>query len=249
MSTTDAETQGGVIREDVFGQTTPVDDPLAAFATEPDSTDPDGDALSISSTDDLDDLEPQVMERTWHVKGKIHNQYQPGDPQYREEDFERTYVQKPLSYLAMMQFTALLGRSIDSAMSGPEGFSIERIGDITSAGASNTQSLLDGSFLQRADFDGIDAFVRGFAKLAAYVPDIVAEAQCIWLRVPLRDRLAVMQVWSGPVDEGGLSMSEGEEMLRVFIDQNYAELEDFLGRRLRRVRRTWSRARGQRQEQ
>src|ERR1700757_1190044 len=173
----EAAIEGG-IREDVF----------QAFASEPDP---------VSPTAELDDVEKQVLERTWKFSGQIRGMV---GGQMREEPFEREYVQKPLSYLAMMQFTALLGRSIDAAMSGPEGLSMQSLGDVLSV-AGQQSSLLDGGFsLARSDFDGIDAFVRGFAKLAAYVPDIIAEAQCIWLRVPLRDRLALIQIWEKPVD-------------------------------------------------
>lgn len=210
MSATD-ETQSN-IPSDVF----------EGFDSEPEPPqEPREDPVPVSSTEEMDDVEKQVIERAWHFEGTIKGMVR---GQIREEKFERDYVQKPLSYLAMMQFTGLLGRSIDSAMSGPEGLSMQGLGDVMSiAGASN---IFSGG-LGASDFEGIDAFVRGFAKLAAYVPDLVAEAQCIWLRVPLRDRMALVELWSKPVDEGGLSSDEGEEMLTLFIDQNYEELERF----------------------
>jgi hypothetical protein len=215
-------------------------DALAAFASEPEQTD---EAVLAPPSDELEDLQPQVEQRTWIVRGRIDNGYPVGDPKRKEEDFERTYVQESLSYLGFMQFTNLIGRTVDAAMSGDEGLSMQSMGDVLSV-AGQSSSLLDGSFaLQLSDFAGMDAFVRGFAKLSMYVPDMLAEAQCIWLRVPLRERLAVMQVWGRPIREGGLSTQEGIEMLNVFVDQNYDDLADFLPRLLSGLRSTWERAR------
>jgi hypothetical protein len=229
MSTTnenEIEATPSSIDPDVFG----------AFDQEPDAPE-QKEQDPVSSSDELDDIEPQVLERLWHFEGEIKGMVR---GQLRAERFEREYVQKPLSYLAMMQFTALLGRSIDAAMSGPEGLSMQGIGDVLSVAGAD--GIFSGG-LRTSDFEGIDAFVRGFAKLAAYVPDIIAEAQCIWLRVPLRDRMALIEIWSKPVDEGGLSAADGEEMLGIFIDQNYEELERFFVERSRRTAKRWQRAR------
>jgi hypothetical protein len=67
---------------------------------------------------------------------------------------------------------------------------------------------------------------------------VIEEAQCIWLRVPFRDRMLVREIWAKPVDEGGLSNDEGEEMMTVFLLQNYEEIERFFAKRLRKVGRT-----------
>lgn len=202
------------------------EDALAA----PAPSDPEG--TPTGSTEELDDVEQQVSEREWVVKGVLKGIV---NNQELEQAFERRYVQKPLSYLAMIQFTGLLGRKMDDAMSGPEGFSVESLGDLASA----AMVARDGpqAFLAQADFSGVDAFLRGFAKLAAYTPDIIAEAQCIWLRIPLRDRMSVIEIWSKPLDEGGLSMDDGEGMLDLFIHQNYEELERFFVERWRRILR------------
>ncbi len=239
MSTTD-ETRETEVQPQPQPESTPASsiDPNVFEAFEEEESEPTADEQPpVSSSDELDDIEKQVLERTWHFEGTIKGMVR---GQMREEHFEREYVQKPLSYLAMMQFTALLGRSIDAAMSGPEGLSMQGIGDVLSVAGAD--GILSGS-LRSSDFEGIDSFVRGFAKLAAYVPDIIAEAQCIWLRVPLRDRLALIEIWSKPVDEGGLSPDDGEEMFSIFIDQNYEELERFFVKRSRRVAERWQKAR------
>jgi len=47
--------------------------------------------------------------------------------------------------------------------------------------------------------------------------------------------MLVREIWGKPVDEGGLSMDDGEAMLSLFIHQNYEELERFFVERLRRI--------------
>jgi hypothetical protein len=186
---------------------------------------------------ELDDVVKDVEQRLWTVDGMISGWVR---GELRSEPFRREYTQKPLSYLAMMQFTGLLGRKIDEAMSGPEGLSTNALTDVMQISEMIKPNSDGGGMrldLSRTDFSGIDAFVRGWAKLCAYVPEILAEAQCIWLRVPIPERMAVVEVWSKPVDEGGLSMDEGEEMFRLFIAQNYEELENFFVVRVRRIGR------------
>lgn len=183
----------------------------------------------VSPTDALEDVEKQIEHRTWHVEGDITGEIR---GQLITEHIEREYTQKPLSYTSMIQFTGLLGRKIDEAMSGPEGLTLDSVAEL----AQVAQSAAQGSLaLNAQDFVGVDAFVRGFAKLAAYVPEIMDEAQCIWLRVPFKDRMIVREIWGKPVDEGGLSMDDGEAMLTLFIQQNYEELERFFAERLRRI--------------
>lgn len=190
-------------------------------------------------SDELDDVERQIAHREWVFKGKVDGIIRGQDVQ---QEVERTYVQKPLSYTGMIQFTGLLGRKIDEAMSGPEGLSVSMIGELADLaqmvgqGEELTREVLTAQLTQ-SDFSGIDAFVRGFAKLAAYTPDIIDEAQCIWLRIPFRDRMLMRELWAGAPDEGGLSGDEGEEMFTLFIRQNYAELEGFFVKRARRIMR------------
>lgn len=194
--------------------------------------------LVTPGSEELDDVEQQVEHRTWVFKGLVEGII--GGTQVSQE-VERTYTQKPLSYTGMIQFTGLLGRKIDETMAGPEGLSVSAVGDLMDmaqyAGEDNARELIVGRLVQ-SDFAGVDAFIRGFAKLAAYTPDIIDEAQCIWLRIPFRDRMLIRDLWNKPIDEGGLSMDDGEAMMDLFIRQNYGELERFFVERARRIART-----------
>lgn len=192
------------------------------------------DAVLVEANNQLDDLEIQVEAREWKVEGKI-TVRNPRTQQDEEREFSRSYMQKPLSYTAMLQFTALVGERISQAMG--EGVTLDSIlGDVSGiAGAirgGTSGGLFDGG---ENGYAGIDSFVSGIAKLATHLPTIVEDCQCIWLRVPLQERFIVKEIWGYSPEDGGLSMQDGEEMMSLFIAQNYQELKDFFIVRLRRV--------------
>lgn len=190
-----------------------------------------------------DDIEKPVRHKEWKFSADYDLQIR-GETQTQR--FERTYIQKPLSYLAFGEFTGLLGRKLEEAMEGPSGISVDRL-------MPNSEGQLPLSFVEgklsivKSDFAGIDPFIQGFARLVSFVPDLLGEAQCIWLRVPRQERPLLIDIWSRPVDEGGMSMDEGEEMMDLFIEQNYDELEDFLPRLLR-LRTKWTAMRGRKKK-
>src|SRR5581483_3594086 len=107
---------------------------------------------------EFDDVEKQVEHRVWKVEGDVSGIVR-GQPV--TEHIEREYVQKPLSYTSMIQFTGLLGRKIDEAMSGPEGLTLQSVAELAEVAQSAAQGQI---VLSRSDFAGIDSFVRGFAK-------------------------------------------------------------------------------------
>lgn len=176
----------------------------------------------------LDDIEIQVAHREWTVEGDFTIQKRDGST--TTESFKRVYVQKPLSFTAMLQFTGLIGEKIAEAMSGPEGVSLDRV-----LGESDGLISAGRALLTSDDFAGVDSFVKGLAKLATYVPEVIEDCQCIWLRVPFAERPIVKEIWSRSPEDGGLTFAEGQEMLEVFLAQNYEEVEDFFVERLRHL--------------
>lgn len=162
--------------------------------------------------DYLDILQPKAEPRTW-VIGK--------------DDYERTYVQKPLSFIAKMQWFSLVGEVLDRALSGPDGMSL---GNLFGG---------PGGQLVPSDFNEADTFVQAIGKLLSVAPDFLVNSYCIWLAVPDYERPAVAEIMMLPPDDGGLSDEQGLEIIEVFIDQNYEALDSFfresLGRLQRRV--------------
>lgn len=186
-------------------------------------------SIEVPKETPQDDIEKPVRHKEWHFSAEYEVMMR-GEMQ--KQQFERTYVQKPLSYHAFGEFTGLLGRKLEEAMQGPSGISLDRI--LPGKEGQLPLSFVDGKLsVVKSDFAGIDPFLQGFAKLSSYIPELLGEAQCIWLRVPRQERPLLIDIWSRPVDEGGMSMDEGEEMMDLFIEQNYDELEDFLPRLLR----------------
>lgn len=185
---------------------------------------------------DLADIEKPVEERVWKWESNF-TLNRGGDiiPQH----FIGEYVQKPLSYFAFLEFTGLLARKIEEAMRGDDGITIK---DIVETTKGALPFMVDGDHIEevitKQDFNGIDAFVQGLMKLVSYIPDVIEECQFIWLRVPRRDRAFVREIWGKSPSDGGLSNDEGEEMMTIFIQQNYEELESFFVDRLPRISRT-----------
>lgn len=190
--------------------------------------DPPAETTATVLDEQLDDIELQVEAREWIVAGQI-SVIDPRNNGETQIDFTRTYTQKPLSYTAMLQFTGLMGDRISGVMN--QGVTLESVlGDV---------GVIAGAFaeggISRDDFAGVDSFVHGLAKLASHLPDIVEDCQCIWLRVPLHERPVVKEIWGRSPVDGGQTMQDGEDMLNLFIAQNYPELEDFFVERLPRV--------------
>lgn len=184
------------------------------------------------SIPDEEDVEKPVTHKEWVFEAEYQMNIR---GEMKEEIFKRAYVQKPLSYHAFGEFTGLIGRKLAEAMRGPDGLSLDRL---TPGEASIPLEFDDGQIRLAGGSDNVvDPIIQGIAKLASYVPDLMGEAQCIWLRVPRSERPLLMDIWSRPVDEGGMSMDQGEEMLSIFIEQNYDELNSFL-KRYARVKNT-----------
>jgi hypothetical protein len=172
---------------------------------------------------ELDDIDLQVAHREWHVVGDIDVTSRRGtEVVVLAHHFEKTYVQKPLSFSGMMQFTGLIGEKLSEAMSGANGMTVDgMIAD------SETIAVAGQAVVSQSDLSNVDSFVKGLARLASYAPTLTDELQCIWLRIPYNERPLVKEVWSRAPEDGGLSISDGSEMLNLFIDQNWNEVEAF----------------------
>lgn len=185
----------------------------------------------VSASEDLDDIEKQMESRVWKFEGEFNVMR---NDETIPQVFKAEYEQKPLSYFAFLEFSGLLAKKIDEAMAS--GLTIE---DALKTAQGAVPFVVDGKTISAAvtqrDFQGADSLVQGLFKIASYVPDIMEEAQFIWLRVPRKDRPYLREIWGRARDEGGMTAEEGEEMLSIFIDQNYEELEDFFVERLPRI--------------
>ena len=143
------------------------------------------------------------------------------------DEISRTYVQKPLSFIAKMQWFSLVGDVLDKALSGQDGMSLNSLFSTPTRGGE----------LRVQDFRDADTFVQAIGKLLAAAPDFLVDSYIIWLNVPDYDRDIVREILKLPPDEGGLSDDQGIEMIEVFLDQNYEALADFFSQRIGQLQR------------
>ena len=138
-------------------------------------------------------------------------------------DLQRVYIQRPLSFIAKMQWFSLVGEVLDKAMSGDGALTV---GNLLSGPQGRGQSL------NMADFRDADTFVHAIGKLLIYAPDFLTRSYCIWLNVPEFERDVAMELMKQPPEEGGLTDEDGIEIIEIFIDQNYEALDRFFRERL-----------------
>lgn len=160
-----------------------------------------------TSEEILDSIVPNAEPRAWKIG---------------PEGMERTYIQKPLAFIAKMQWFSLVGGVLDKALSGENAMSLN---GLFSAPGRPGQ-------LRAEDFRDADTFVQAIGKLLAVAPDFLVDSYVIWLNVPDYDREIVRQMMVLPADEGGLSDEQGLEIIETFLDQNYDQLASFFGERL-----------------
>lgn len=134
------------------------------------------------------------------------------------EGAQLLFNQKPLSFFGKLDFFAVLGKALDTAMAGEGGISLAEMFD---------ELPDDPAQLRAQDLKDQNTFVRGLAKIVAYAPEMLADVYCVILAVPKGRRDLVKQLMAAPESEGGLSDEDGIGILNTFIDQNWEVLVDF----------------------
>ena len=178
----------------------------------PSAEEPEKEPEPEPEEDVLDTIVPKKEPKTWTI----------GPP-----DLQRTYVQKPLSFIAKMQWFSLVGGVLDKALSGPDGMSLNSL----------FSSPQRSGGLRMEDFRDADTFVQAIGKLLAAAPEFLVDSYLIWLNVPDYDREITRDIMKLPPDEGGLTDDQGIEMIEVFLDQNYEALADFFSQRVSQLQR------------
>ena len=176
---------------------------------------PEAEAASPAEEEDVVEiLEPKIDPKTWKI-GK--------------DDYERVYVQRPLSFMAKMQWFSLVGDVLDKALSGETRMSLNSLFTAPATGRDGTLSL--------ADFRDADTFMQALGKLLSYAPEFLLDSYVIWLGVPAHERPLVKQIMLLTEQEGGLSDEQGIEIIEIFIDQNYDALDAFFRQRIAELRK------------
>lgn len=143
-----------------------------------------------------------------------------------KNESQRTYTQKPLSFLKKMRLFAHVGGTLRNAMATGEPGAISE--------------LLGGSSMLTSGEDGDDAeaFISLATSLAMYLPELLQEAYCIVLDVPPAEKGLAISNMNLAEDEGGLSDEDGIEIINVFFAQNWSAVQDFFTDHLPRLAKT-----------
>lgn len=174
-----------------------------------------GPADSPNLTEDVVDIiQPKAEPKVW----KLGNE---------EAGTAREYIQRPLGFLAKMQWFSLVGEVLDKAMSGDDRLSINSL----------LEAPQSRGGMSMADFRDADTFVQAIGKLLVHAPDFLVKSYCIWLSVPDYEAEFAEAVMKLPPEDGGLSDDDGLEMIEIFIDQNYEALDSFFREKLSRIQR------------
>jgi len=204
-------------------------------AFKPGDKDAFADASFDQQTDPLDEKAPtpekirEEKDKAREVLEQIQPSAKPRQWTIGPESMQRTYTQKPLGFLAKMQWFALVGDVLDKALSGENALSINNL--FEGPVGRNTQSL------QAADFREADMFVQAVGKLLSVAPDFLVNSYCIWLNVPEYEHDLFAELMRLPAEDGGMSDEVGMEIIETFLDQNYQALADFFVERLGKLQR------------
>lgn len=205
------------------------DDGMPEKITAPSVEGNEGDEISDEPTGNNDDneedpleiLAPQAEPRRWLI-GKT--------PEYGgNENQYSVYIQEPLSYINRMKFFALVSKNVAAALkqSGKlefgDGASIDVDEDMT------VRERMDR--LRQTDFANAGSFMTLAFQLMSVSDTFLVDCYMLWLDVPAAERSwakrIMSQRWDPDNNKWGLKPGEGEEIVAVFIDQNYEDIHDF----------------------
>lgn len=142
-----------------------------------------------------------------------------------KDEYEYTFIQKPLSFFGKMDFFSVMGTALEKALSGPGATSLSDLWN--SPVTDRTQSL------QAHDFKDADAFIVGISRLARYAPEILQDLFCVFLSVPRGQRPTVKEIMALPEDEGGIKDADAINVIETAVDQNWDVMVDFFGEQVK----------------
>lgn len=145
-----------------------------------------------------------------------------------QENEYSVYVQQPLGWMARSRFFSLVTAAMSKAIRATGG-DVAGMGDIFGEGGGTIRERAQK--LSQRDFQDASQFAAMALELAAYVPDLLSEAYCVWLQVPNGERFFAKQVFEMPWDpennKWGLRDEDHRTIIGTFVDQNYDELRGF----------------------
>jgi hypothetical protein len=136
----------------------------------------------------------------------------------------RTYVQRPLSFIAKADLYRVLGTAVEKAAEGQDMRSLlSSMGLAVGAGPGATMDELGE----------LPVLLQAGAKLVQYSPELFQEIFVIALDVPMDERVWAKAVIRRSPDEGGWDDDQAIEVIERFMDQNFETIREFFMGKLR----------------
>lgn len=163
------------------------------------------------------------------------NDLEPATPQ-REIKFDwlkpdgqpiaKSYIQAELGMFPSQEFGTLVTSILDSFIKGEMGMSIGELfrGEIDAPVTLDAEAVTD--FVS----ENVQ-IIQAFVKVVQIAPDFQKDVICLSLGIPRMERAWAKEQMSEPPHRGGLTVNDGFDILKVFIQQNATLLrETFLGK-------------------
>ena len=132
-------------------------------------------------------------------------------------DFDKTYIQKPLSFFGKLEFGKAVGGALKEVVGGDDGVSVD---DVFGLSGTSAQDMSNADFMLKA-----------IMQLSVHVPDLLKDIFMLSLNIPAYDRPIVEVILDQPHDDetgfGGLSDEDGIAILNTFVAQNAKAIADF----------------------
>lgn len=132
-------------------------------------------------------------------------------------DFDKTYVQQPLSFFGKLEFGKLVGGALKEVVGGEDGVSVDDVFGLSGATAQ--------------DMSNADFMLRAIMQLSVHVPDLLKDIFMLSLNVPKYEQPIIDVILDQPHDDktgfGGLSDEDGIAILNTFVAQNAKAIADF----------------------
>lgn len=181
---------------------------------EPEPVETDAENQRAAAQEDMEALVAKVAAKEWHIGP--------------EGDLGRDYLQEELSVIGEIQWFSLLGEFLDKAMTGEGAISLNAL--LSPPQRRNSEQF------QVRDFQDADTFIHALGKLLVFAPEFMEKSICIWLSVPDYEWDLVREYMKMSPSRGGMSHDMFEDILAIFIDQNYTSIDRFFRERYGRLR-------------
>ena len=139
---------------------------------------------------------------------------------------ERTFIQEPLGFFLVQQFTTMMTDVVEGFVKGEYGVKLGELfrGDIR-------QQIAMPAELNEESVNNIVTenmqIIEAFLQVIRLLPELQQDIFCLSLGVPRNQREWFKNAISEPPSRGGLTTDEGFDLIKAFIRQNAKHIRRF----------------------